>query len=78
MLLTSGFVKLLLVANILAWPLAYVAMDRWLQGFVYRIDLGLGTFALTGAAVLVMVLLAVGAQTIKAALANPVRTLRYE
>ncbi len=77
-LLSSEFVKLLLVANILAWPLAYVAMDRWLQGFVYRFDLGLGTFALTGAAVLVMVLLAVGAQTIKAALANPVRTLRYE
>ena len=77
-LLTEEFVILVALANILAWPLAYFAMSRWLQDFAYRISIGWQTFALAGLAVLFLALLTVSAQAIKAALANPIESLRYE
>jgi putative ABC transport system permease protein len=64
------------VANIIAWPLAYFAMNRWLQNFAYRINIG--TFILAALLALVIALLTVGYQAIKAARANPVEALRYE
>jgi len=78
LLLSKEFTKWVLVANIIAWPVAYLAMNRWLQNFAYRIDIGLGTFILAGVLALVIALLTVGYQAIKAARANPVDALRYE
>jgi putative ABC transport system permease protein len=77
-LLSKEFVALVLLANIVAWPLAWYAMNRWLQGFAYRIDLSWMIFALTGGLALLIALATVSLQTIKAALANPVDSLRCE
>jgi putative ABC transport system permease protein len=77
-LLTKEFVKLVLMANIVAWPIAYFAMNRWLQEFAYRIDIGVLTFVLAGSVTLVIALLTVSFQSLRAALANPVEALRYE
>lgn len=78
MLLSKDFVKLVLGANLIAWPVAYYAMNRWLQDFAYRINLGVGVFILGGLLALVIALLTVSAQAVKAARANPVDALRYE
>lgn len=77
-LLSKDFVKLVLIANLLAWPVAWYAMNKWLQDFAYRIELGWWTFALAGGVALLIALLTVSAQAIRAALANPVEALRYE
>ena len=77
-LLSKDFVKLVLVANLVAWPVAWYAMNRWLQGFAYRIELGWWVFALAGGAALLIALLTVSTQAITAALTNPVEALRYE
>jgi putative ABC transport system permease protein len=78
LLLSKEFALLVIVANLIAWPLAGYAMNRWLQGFAYRIDLNWSLFALAGGSALLIALLTVSAQAIKAALANPVEALRYE
>jgi putative ABC transport system permease protein len=77
-LLAKDFVKLVVVANLIAWPVAWYAMNRWLQNFAYRIEIGWWMFALAGGLALLIALLTVSTQAIKAALANPVEALRYE
>ena len=77
-LLSKDFLKLVLVANLIAWPIAYYAMNQWLQSFAYRINLSIGTFILSGLIALLIALLTVSYQAIKAARANPVEALRYE
>jgi len=77
-LLSSEFAKLVLLSNLIAWPVAYFAMNKWLQQFAYRIDVVWWIFALAGGLAFFIALLTVGAQAIKAALANPVDALRYE
>ena len=77
-LLSGDFVKLVVIASLIAWPVAYYASDRWLQDFVYRIEPGIGTFVLGGILMLVVVLLTVGVQAIRAAWANPADALRTE
>jgi len=77
-LLSKDFVKLVLLANFIAWPVAWFAMNKWLQNFAYRIDIGWWVFALAGGIALIIALLTVSAQAIRAALANPVEALRYE
>jgi putative ABC transport system permease protein len=77
-LLSKDFVKLLVVANLIAWPITYYAMNRWLQDFAYRIELGPGVFIMGGMLALVIALMTVSVQAIKAARANPVDALRYE
>lgn len=77
-LLTGEFAMLVLVANLIAWPLAWFAMNNWLQNFAYRIEIGLSLFILAGALVLIISFLTVSSQAIRAALANPVDTLKYE
>jgi putative ABC transport system permease protein len=74
----GGFVKLVILANIIAWPVAYTVMSRWLEDFAYRTAITLTTFVLAGGVCLSVALLAVGYQAVKAALANPVDALRYE
>ncbi len=77
-LLSKDFVKLTLVANLVAWPIAYFAMNRWLQDFAYRVHIGWWVFVLAGGMALLIALLTVSTQAIRAALANPVESLRYE
>ncbi len=77
-LLSKDFLKLVLIANLLSWPAAYFAMHKWLQNFAYRIDPNWWIFALAGGLALLIALLTVSTQAIKAALANPVEALRYE
>jgi len=78
MLLLKQFAKWVLIANIIAWPIAYFAMNRWLQNFAYRINIGLSAFILAGLIILVIASLTVSYQAIKAARGNPVDALRYE
>lgn len=77
-LLSMDFIKLVLIANLIAWPVAYYAMHQWLQDFAYRIELTLWVFALAGGAALLIALLTVSFQAVKAATANPVEALRHE
>ncbi|MFO7733719.1 MAG: FtsX-like permease family protein, partial [Candidatus Aminicenantes bacterium] len=72
------FVGLVLLAIVIAWPVAYYAMSRWLQGFAYRVSLGPGAFVLAALGALIVAVLTVGAQTLRAASADPVDSLRYE
>ena len=78
LLLSREFFKWLLVANIIAWPVAYYAMNKWLQSFAYRITLGPGVFFLAALMALLIAVFTVSYQSIKAALANPISALRYE
>jgi putative ABC transport system permease protein len=77
-LLSKDFVKLVLLANLIAWPLAWYAMNKWLQSFAFRVEMEWWVFALAGGLALLIALLTVSTQAIKAALANPVEALRYE
>jgi putative ABC transport system permease protein len=77
-LLTKDFLKLVFVALILASPLAWWAMNRWLQDFAYKVDLDWWVFALAGILAIGIALVTVSFQSIKAALTNPVNSLRSE
>ncbi|HEX9829548.1 MAG TPA: ABC transporter permease [Bacteroidota bacterium] len=77
-LLSMDFIKLVLIANLIAWPVAYYAMHQWLQDFAYRIELTLWVFALAGGVALLIALLTVSMQALKAAFSNPVEALRHE
>ena len=77
-LLSRDFTRCVLFANIIAWPIAYYFMNKWLQNFAYRIDMNIWIFILSGLAALVIALLTVSYQTIKSARANPVESLQYE
>lgn len=77
-LLTKDFLKLVFIAIVLASPIAYYCMNRWLADFAYRIDLQWWMFALAGATAVVVAFLTVGFQSVKAAMANPVKSLKSE
>ncbi|UCE41521.1 MAG: ABC transporter permease [Candidatus Aminicenantes bacterium] len=77
-LLAKEFMLLVIVANLIALPVAYFAMNRWLQSFAYRMDIHPIIFVLAAALSLSIALLTVSYQAIRAALANPVDSLRYE
>lgn len=77
-LLTREFIVLIIIALLLASPLAWYAMNQWLQDFAYRIDISWWIFALTGLVSLLIALLTVSFQAIKAAFSNPVKSLRTE
>jgi putative ABC transport system permease protein len=76
--LTRRFVRWVLVANLMAWPVAYYVMNRWLRNFAYRTTLSPWLFFAAGGLALVLAFLAVGWQSIRAARANPAESLRYE
>ena len=71
-------VKWVLLASLIAWPLAYYFMTHWLQDFAYRTSIGFGTLTVSGLLAVVVALGAVGWQAVRAALANPVESPRYE
>jgi putative ABC transport system permease protein len=77
-LLTSNFSRLVLVSNVIAWPVAYFAMERWLENFAYRIDLTPLVFIGSGLVALCIAWVTVGGTAAKAASQKPVLALRYE
>lgn len=77
-LLSKEFSKWVLLANIIAWPLAYFAMEKWLHNFAYRTTMGIEIFILSGLLAFLTALLTVSYQAVKAASANPVDALKYE
>jgi putative ABC transport system permease protein len=77
-ILSRDFLRLIVIAFLIAAPVAWLLMNRWLQDFAYRTDISWWVFAVAVLAALVITSLAVGFQTIKAAIANPVKSLRSE
>jgi ABC-type antimicrobial peptide transport system permease subunit len=77
-LLSKDFLLLVLIAFVIAVPLAWLAVGNWLQGFYYRISIGWWMFAAAGVMSLLIALLTVSFQAIKAAIASPVKSLRTE
>ncbi len=77
-LLSKEFLKWVLIANIIAWPVAYYVMNNWLKDFAYRVNISLWIFVLSGIAALIIALLTISSHAIKAATSNPVKSLRYE
>jgi len=75
-LLSKEFLKWVVLANIIAWPVAYYAMGKWLQGFAFRTSIGLLPFLAAGTTALIIALVTVYHRTYKAATANPVESLR--
>ncbi|MCP4723974.1 MAG: FtsX-like permease family protein [bacterium] len=78
LLISREFVLLAAAANVIAWPVAYFVMDRWLQSFAYRVNIEWMVFLLSAALAILITLLTIAFQSIKAAVANPVKSLRYE
>lgn len=78
LMLSGNFTKLIVLAFIIAIPLAYLAMQQWLQDFAYRIDISIWTFMIAGALAILIAWLTISYQAVKAARSNPVEALRYE
>ena len=78
MMLSKDFGKLVAIATIIAVPIAWFAMNKWLQEFAYRIDIQWWMFLLSGCVAILIALLTVSSQAIKAALTDPVKNLRTE
>ena len=77
-MLSTDFVKLVLLAFLIATPIAWWFMNKWLQDFAYKIDLSWWIFAATGIIALLVALFTLSFQAIKAALSNPTKSLRTE
>ncbi len=77
-MLSKDFLKLVLLAIVIAFPLAWWLMAVWLRGFAYRVSIGTEVFLITGASVIAITLLTISVQAIKAALSNPVKSLKSE
>ena len=78
LLLSTNFLRLVLLANLIAWPIAWYFMHTWLQDFAYRIDIQWWVFLIAGIASILIAFFTVSYQSIKAAVANPVKSLRSE
>lgn len=78
LMLSREYLRIIAISNLIAWPLAYYAMNKWLEGFAFRIDIGWQIFVLAGLATALVALLTVSFQSTKAALSNPIKALRSE
>jgi putative ABC transport system permease protein len=78
LLLSLEFIRWVLAANVIAWPLAYVAGQKWLENFAYRTTIGWELFILSAMMALGIAMITVSYQSMKSAMANPVESLRYE
>jgi putative ABC transport system permease protein len=76
--ISSQFVFWILIANLIAWPVAYIVLYRWLQNFAYHVSPAWWMFGVAGMITLLIALITIGTQSIKAAMANPVKSLRTE
>ena len=77
-LLSKDFVKLVIIAFIIASPLAWYVMNKWLQDFAYRIQIGWSVFLIAGVSAILIALITISFQALRAAIANPVKSLRTE
>lgn len=77
-ILSADFIKLVGISILIATPVSWFAMNKWLEDFTYRINIGLLVFAIAGLIAVVVALITISFQSIKAALANPVESLRSE
>ena len=77
-LISKDFLKLVIIATVIATPLAYWSMNKWLQDFAYRINISWWMFAVAVIVIMLIALITVSFQSIKAAVANPVKSLRTE
>ncbi len=77
-LLSKDFLALVLVSNVIAIPIVWYLMDAWLNGFAFRIDIGIGVFVVAAILTTLIALITVSYQSISAAVTNPVKSLRYE
>ncbi|HEX5168973.1 MAG TPA: FtsX-like permease family protein, partial [Cyclobacteriaceae bacterium] len=77
-LLSTEIVVLILIANLIAWPVAWYFMNEWLHGFAYRVNMNIGIYILAAFIAIAIALITVSTQTIKAAMTNPANTLRHE
>lgn len=77
-LFSKEFMTLVVVANVVAWPLAYFALRAWLQGFAYRLEVEVTTFVVAALVSVLIALLTISYQSVKAARANPIDSLMYE
>lgn len=77
-MLSKDFAKLVLIASLIAFPVGWLAMNKWLQGFAYRINISWWVFIVAGVGAIAIALITVSVQAIRAAVANPVRSLRTE
>ena len=77
-MLNNSFVLMVLIANLVAWPLGYIFIAKWLSGFAYRIDISIWPFMLAFAISMLITLITVSIQSYKAAVANTVDALKYE
>jgi len=77
-LISKEFVLLVVISNVLAWPLGYYFLHKWLQGYAYRAGFGIEIFIMAGLGTLLIALFAIGLHTVKAAWSNPLESIRYE
>jgi putative ABC transport system permease protein len=77
-ILSSQFIKWVIIANVIVWPLAYYALDNWLSDFAYRIDITVFPFIIAGIISALLAILTMSYHVIKAAVSNPVESIRYE
>jgi putative ABC transport system permease protein len=77
-LLSKDFIRPVIISFIIAVPIAWWAMNQWLQGFAYRINISWWIFALAGVAAILIALITISLQTIRAAVSSPVKALRTE
>jgi ABC-type antimicrobial peptide transport system permease subunit len=78
LLISKDFIMLLVLSNIIAWPIAYIIMQRMLNSYAYRTSIAAWIFIAAGVAAILLALLTVGIKIIRAAAANPINSLRYE
>ena len=78
MILSKEFMILVVIANVLSWPIVYVVMDGWLNNFTSRISIGIIVFAISALMVFLIAIVSVGYKTLQTAKTNPIRALRYE
>ena len=77
-MISKDFMRLVFIASVIAFPIAWWAMNKWLQDFAYRVNIGWWVFAVAGCVAILIALATVSFQSVKAAMANPVKSLRTE
>lgn len=77
-MLTKDLMNMIFLSIVAAWPIVYLLMKKWLDNFAYRISLSIWIFLLSGLMALVIAMLTISYQSIKAVSANPIDSLRYE
>jgi putative ABC transport system permease protein len=77
-LVSKDFLKLVLISNLVAWPVAWWLMNRWLDNFAYRVDIGFTVFIVSALAGLFIAMATVVYHSLKSATSNPVKALKYE